>query len=65
MKVLASHIGSTDARGDRSDIAMLCRMLHLTDADRVMEIVLRYYPESRVSPRAVFLVREILSSPSL
>ena len=63
MKVLASRVESDFERGDRDDIATLCRKLDLRDADQVMDIVLRYYPPARVSPRAVFLVREILGTP--
>jgi hypothetical protein len=62
MKVLASRVESPAGHGDRDDIATLCRRLGVRDADHVMEIVLRYYPPARVSPRAVFLVREILAS---
>jgi hypothetical protein len=65
MKVLASRTESADARGDRADIATLCRTLNLRDTEQVMDIVLRYYPPQRVSPRAVFLVREILAAPNL
>lgn len=62
MKVLASRLESDFARGDRDDIATLCRVLGLHDADEVMDIVLRYYSPSRVPPRAIFLVREILAA---
>jgi len=64
MKVLASRAESDTERGDRQDIATLCRLLGIDDAERVMDIVLRYYPPARVSPRAVFLVREILAGSS-
>lgn len=62
MKVLASRTESEGDHGDRADIATLCHRLGLRDAERVMDIVLRYYPPARVSPRAVFLVREILAA---
>lgn len=62
MKVLASRVESPTERGDRDDIATLCRLLGIRDAERVMEIVLRYYPPARIPPRAVFLVREILTA---
>ncbi len=62
MKVLASRVENEGERGDREDIAILCGRLGLRDADAVMEVVLRYYPPARVSPRAVFLVREILAN---
>ena len=63
MKVLASRAVGEGERGDGEDIATLCRWLAISDAERVMDIVLRYYPASQISPRAVFLVREILSNP--
>ena len=63
MKVLASRVESAGERGDREDIATLSRRLGLDNAEAVMDIVLRYYPARQISPRAVFLVREILSSP--
>ena len=65
MKVLASRVESDFERGDRADIVTLCGLLGLQDADEVMAIVLRYYSPERVSPRAVFLVREILSAQSI
>ena len=64
MKVLASRVESDFERGDRADILTLCGLLGLRDAEQVMDIVLRYYPPERVSPRAVFLVREILTVQS-
>ncbi len=63
MKILASRVENDFERGDRDDIVTLCRLLGLTDADQVMDIVFRYYSPVRVSPRAVFLVREILGAP--
>ncbi len=64
MKVLASRVESEFARGDREDIVTLCRLLGLREADAVMDIVMRYYDPQFISPRAVFLVREILGAPS-
>ncbi len=63
MKVLASRVESDTERGDRDDIGTLCQLLGLNDAEQVMDIVLRYYSPARISPRAVFLVREILATP--
>jgi hypothetical protein len=60
MKVLAARIGIGDERGDSKDIAFLIRILGLPDASSVMGIVSRYYDPSRISPRSVYLVDEIL-----
>jgi len=63
MKILASRTEGAGEGGDRQDISTLCEMLGIRDADQAMDIVLRYYPPVRISPRAVFLLREILSPP--
>ncbi len=60
MKVLAARAGVGGERGDAKDIAFLIRLLGITDAGAVMEIVSRYYDPSRLLPRSLYLVDEIL-----
>ena len=51
MKVMAARVG----------IAFLIRLLALTTSDAVMTIVARYYDPSRILPRSVYLVDQILA----
>lgn len=60
MKVLAARTGADTERGDSHDIAHLIRLLGLKSSDEVMRIVTRYYDPSRVLPRSVYLVDQIL-----
>ncbi len=60
MKVLAARTGIGDERGDARDIEFLIRMLGLNDGDAVMDIVRRYYDPSKILPRSIYLVDEIL-----
>lgn len=60
MKVLAGRTGIASERSDAADIAFLIRYLGLTGADEIMAIVSRYYDPSRVLPRSIYLVDEIL-----
>lgn len=60
MKVLSARSAVNDERGDARDIAFLIRLLGLTSASQVMEIVNRYYDPSRILPRSLYLVDEIL-----
>ena len=60
MKVLAARAAVAGERGDAADIALLIRLLGLTDADSVFGIVRRYYDPSRILPRSLYLVDEIL-----
>ena len=45
MKCMASRI--PEDQGDVADIAVLIRHLGLGDADQVLSIVARFYPEER------------------
>ena len=65
MKVLAARAGIGGERGDSQDIAFLIRLLGLTKGDEVMEIVGRYYDPSRILPRSIYLVEEILEEMGL
>jgi hypothetical protein len=61
MKVLAARTEAEGERGDRADIATLCRHLHLRDARPVMDIVARYYPAEWIGARSEYLVVEVLA----
>lgn len=60
MKVMAARTGIGGLRGDAEDIAFLIRRLGLTSADAVMAIASRYYDPSRILPRSLYLVDEII-----
>jgi hypothetical protein len=60
MKVLAARTGAGSAQGDAGDIVFLIRLLGLRDAGAVMDIVRRYFDPSRILPRSVYLLDEIL-----
>lgn len=60
MKVLAARTESEGERGDRADIATLCRHLGLRDVRSVMDAVVRYYPAEWIGVRSEFLVEEVL-----
>ena len=60
MKVLAGRTSVANDRGDAADIAFLIRLLHLPNAAAVMDIVSRYYDPSRVLPRSLYLVDELV-----
>lgn len=60
MKVMASRVGLDGGRGDIHDIEFLIRHLKLRAADAVMAIVERYFDSSRIAPRSVYLVEEVL-----
>jgi len=60
MKVLASRVAISPGHGDANDIAFLIRLLDLKTSDEVMTIVSRYYDPSKLLPRSLYLVDEIL-----
>jgi hypothetical protein len=60
MKVLAARAGIGAERGAAKDIGFLIRLLGLSEAGEVTSIVNRYYDPSRVLPRSIYLVEEIL-----
>ena len=47
--------------GDVADIAILIRHLGLGDADQVLSIVARYYPEEQIPVRARYLVEDLFT----
>lgn len=62
MKCMASRIGSLDSEpSDVGDIRFLVRHLGLRSAEEALEIVVRYYPDDRVPPRAGYLLEEIFA----
>lgn len=60
MKVMSARAGLGGELGDREDIRFLIRWLGLVSVEQVMEIVRRYYDPSRILPRSMYLVEEIL-----
>ena len=60
MKVLSARVAAAADPGDKSDIALLIRHLGLQTSAAVMAIVNRYYEDSSILPRSVYLVDEIL-----
>jgi len=62
MKVLASRAATLYDRGDRDDIALLLERLGIRSADAALAIVRRYYPETQLLPRSLYLLEEILES---
>ena len=60
MKVLAARAAVRSDRGDANDIAHLIRLLGLRDSKAVMDIVTRFYDPSRLLPRLLYLVDEIV-----
>ena len=60
MKVMAARTGVSGERGDALDIAFLIRLLGIKQSDEVTAIVSRYYDPSRILPRSLYLVEEIL-----
>lgn len=61
MKVMAARASLGGVQGDKEDIRFLIRHLHLSSVEQVIEIVERYYDPSRIVPRSMYLVEEILS----
>ena len=64
MKVLAARTGAAGEKGDAQDIGFLIRLLGITGADSVLAIVSRYYDPSRILPRSIYLVDEIIEELS-
>lgn len=62
MKCLASRVGGYGERGDISDIKMLCDHIGCESPEEVMDIVLDYYPPSRIPAKTQFLIEEIFQN---
>ena len=63
MKCLASRVGGYGERGDISDIKILCQHIGCDSPEKVMDIVLEYYPPAQISAKMQFLIQEIFQSP--
>ncbi len=62
MKCIASRIpAGPEDQGDVADIAVLIRHLGLGDADQVLSIVARYYPEEQIPVRARYLIEDLFT----
>jgi len=63
MKVMASRVGAgPDDPGDVADIRFLLDHIGLGSAEAAMAVVMRYYPASRVPPRAQYLLEDIFGN---
>jgi len=56
MKVMAARL---ETGPDKEDITLLVNRLGLSSAPQALEIVLRYYDESKILPRSVYVLDEI------
>jgi hypothetical protein len=61
MKCLAMRIGGADDARDRSDIEALAQVIGVATAGQAIDIVARYYPASRISPKTQYGIEEIFS----
>lgn len=61
MKVMAAMVGVGKESADKEDIRFLIHRLELTNTEQVFELVRRYYDPSRILPKSMYLVEEILS----
>jgi hypothetical protein len=57
MKCMSMRIGKDET--DVSDIRFLMRHLGLHNADDVLDIVEKYYPQNRIQPKTRFAVEEL------
>ena len=62
MKCLAMRLGGTEPTQDRNDIEMLARVLGIATSQQALEVLARYYPASRISPKTQFGIEEIFGS---
>ena len=61
MKCLAMRTGGVDQTRDRADIEALAREIGVTTSEQAIDIVSRFYPASRVSPKTQLAIEEIFS----
>lgn len=61
MKCLAARTGGYDSTSDRADALTLIRHLGLSAPKQALEIVCRYYPEDRLSPKTRYFIEEVMS----
>lgn len=62
MKCMASRASGPDLSGDKNDIAVLIKHLHLKTSEEVLENVTRFFPPERILPKTQFMIHEIVSS---
>lgn len=60
MKCLASRTAGYDGSSDKEDVRTLVRHLGLKDVTDVLNLVCRYYPESKIGPKTRYFVEELL-----
>ncbi len=65
MKVMAARAAGPGGRGDKEDIRFLILRLGLSSLDQILAIVQRYYDPSRILPRSIYIVEEILAEEGL
>jgi hypothetical protein len=59
MKCLAARVGGYDLTSDADDVLTLCRHLKLKNADEILGIVSRFYPDSAIQPKTRYFVQEL------
>lgn len=59
MKCLAMRAGGVDQSQDIEDIRQLGLALNLRNAEEALDMVMRYYPAGRLSPKTRFGLEEI------
>ena len=57
MKCLSMRLGRDDT--DLGDVRFLMNRLGLRDAEQVLNVVSRYYPDERIQPKTRFAIEEI------
>jgi hypothetical protein len=60
MKCLALRIGPEFH--DEDDVRFLLRVLDITDHDKAVEVITRYYPLERFPQKTLYALQELLSS---
>jgi hypothetical protein len=55
MKAMAARLEGTD----KKDVQILLRLLNLSRAEQVFEIIERYYPRNRIAPKTQFFIEEL------
>lgn len=60
MKCLASRVEDYSHQGDKADVITLLKLLGLSDASVVCDIVARYYKESLLHPKVRFFIEETI-----
>ncbi len=63
MKCMSMRLGRDDT--DLADVRFLMNHLGLTDAEQVLDLVCRYYPEDHIQPKTRFAIEEICQQVSI